>query len=71
MLNALFKRRRCYAQLSPQGLCLALWELNDSPRQGHWVEVCEMEPRWIGKPLPASARVIRTARRNQWRLLPA
>jgi len=71
MLNALFKRRRCYAQLSLQGLCLALWELKEAPRTGHWVEVNELEARWIGKALPSSARVAQPSRRNHWRLLPA
>ena len=71
MIASLFKRRRCYAQLNAQGICVALWELPRQPQQGHWVEVNELQPRWIGKSLPTAARVNRRANRIGWRMLPA
>lgn len=71
MLASLFKRHRCYAQLNTEGVCVAIWELKQQPTTGYWVEVNELQPRWIGKPLPAAARVSRRASRTGWSMLPA
>jgi len=67
----LFKRRQrqCFAQLDLRGHCVALWELDQPPASGNWVQVHELEPRWIGGPLPAHALVAQQARKQQgWRL---
>lgn len=71
MFANLFTRRRYYAQLNAQGVCVAVWALSQQPQHGYWVEVSELQPRWIGKPLPATARVSRRARGAGWKMLPA
>ena len=71
MFANLFARRRYYAQLDAQGVCVAVWALSQQPQQGCWVEVNELQPRWIGKPLPAAARISRRETRASWRMLPA
>ena len=67
----LFKRRQrqCFAQLDLRGHCVALWELDQSPASGNWVRVQELDPRWIGQPLPTHALVAQPPRRqHSWRL---
>lgn len=49
-------RIRFYARLDEQGRCETLWAAAGQPAAGRWVEVSELNPFWIGKPLPASAR---------------
>jgi hypothetical protein len=48
-----------------------VWALSQQPQQGCWVEINELQPRWIGKPLPAAARISRRETRASWRMLPA
>lgn len=59
MLQSLWNRtqKRHFALLDNQGRCLGLWQLCEAPRGLAWVEVNACDPRWIGKPLPASACV--------------
>lgn len=59
MLHNLWPRRptRHYALLDSQGHCLGLWQLCEPPRGQAWVEVNASDPRWIGQPLPATARL--------------
>ncbi|SDS94698.1 hypothetical protein [Halopseudomonas sabulinigri] len=67
----LFKRRQrqYFAQLDLRGHCVALWELDQPPASGNWVRVHELDPRWIGRPLPAHAVVAPQPRHQRsWRL---
>lgn len=60
LISRLFKRQAApthyFAQLDAQDNCLALWALERSPDNGHWVQVTELNPHWLGHPLPHHAR---------------
>ncbi|CAG8868036.1 hypothetical protein PS627_02797 [Pseudomonas fluorescens] len=55
----LFRRPRnaCYARLDSDGTCVAFKQCSQPPRGSGWVQVEEVQPGWLGRPLPASARV--------------
>lgn len=61
LISRLFKRpasaARYYAQLDSQDNCLALWALDQLPDTGRWVQVTDLNPYWLGRPLPGDARV--------------
>ncbi|WP_339843786.1 hypothetical protein [uncultured Halopseudomonas sp.] len=50
------KQPRFYARLDEMNRCETLWAACNPPDTGRWVEVVELNPFWIGKTLPASAR---------------
>ncbi|WP_022961206.1 hypothetical protein [Halopseudomonas pelagia] len=60
LISRLFKRQASpahyFAQLDAHDNCLALWALDQSPDTGHWVQVTELNPHWLGRPLPRDAR---------------
>lgn len=39
---------RCFAQLDASGRCQAFWMLRQAPATGNWIEVSDVDPRWIG-----------------------
>lgn len=47
---------RFYARLDDKGRCETLWAAAEPPERCRWVEVTELNPFWIGRPLPLSAR---------------
>ncbi|AXM97883.1 hypothetical protein ACU5P1_03970 [Pseudomonas plecoglossicida] len=69
----LFQRPRdnCYARLDAAGKCLAFKRCRQLPGGGGWVQVSEIHLAWLGRELPADARVCASAsRRWQQRSLP-
>lgn len=60
LLSRFFRRNasptRYFAELDAQDNCLALWALDRSPDTGRWVQVTELNPHWLGRPLPRDAR---------------
>ncbi|MNH32562.1 hypothetical protein D3C81_1724110 [compost metagenome] len=70
----LFQRPRltAYAHLDADGKCLALKHCSQPPSASGWVQVNEIQLAWLGRPLPANARVCaRASNRWQQRSLPA
>ncbi|MFJ3075393.1 MULTISPECIES: hypothetical protein [Pseudomonas] len=70
----LFQRPRdnCYARLDDQGKCLAFKQCRQPPGGSGWVQIGEIHLAWLGRELPAEARVCSHAnRRWQQRSLPA
>lgn len=49
-------RTRFYARLDDVGRCETLWATESSIPSGRWIEVTELNPFWIGRQLPLSAR---------------
>lgn len=47
-------KRRHFALLDEQRLCRMLLTAQERPRGERWVEVPEIRPDWIGKPVPQS-----------------
>ncbi|GLO58176.1 hypothetical protein GIB19_22710 [Pseudomonas sp. ITEM 17296] len=70
----LFQRPRhlAYACLDAEGKCLAFKHCSQPPSASGWVQVNEVQLAWLGRQLPASARVCARAN-NRWhqRSLPA
>ncbi|MEG0247154.1 MAG: hypothetical protein RR726_32465 [Pseudomonas sp.] len=70
----LFQRPRhlAYAHLDAEGRCLAFKHCSQPPSGSGWVQVSEVQLAWLGRQLPASARVC-TRANNRWqqRSLPA
>ena len=66
-LWTLFRRSRnaCYARLDSEGNCLAFKQCSQPPGGSGWVQVREIRLGWLGRPLPASARVCACAS-NRW-----
>lgn len=62
----LFSRARsaCYARLDSEGNCLAFKQCRQPPGGSDWVQVEEIRLGWLGRPLPASARVCACASRR-------
>ncbi|AUF94951.1 hypothetical protein CXQ80_03510 [Pseudomonas sp. 02C 26] len=72
--NLLFKRspQLIYARLDSTGCCLGFKQCSQPPSGSGWVQVSDMQLAWLGRTLPASARVCaRASRRWQQRSLPA
>lgn len=70
----LFQRPRhtAYARLDAQGKCLAFKQCSQAPRGIDWVQISEIQLAWLGRELPAEARVCaRAKRRWHQRLLAA
>jgi hypothetical protein len=70
----LFQRPRhnTYARLDSDGNCLAFKQCRQPPSGSNWVQVEEIQLTWLGRPLPANARVCADASRHwQRRTLPA
>ncbi|WP_165678848.1 hypothetical protein [Metapseudomonas otitidis] len=53
---------RHFALLDEAGICRGVHLATQAPACGHWVEVNEPSPSWIGQPLPARARLPQTDR---------
>lgn len=53
---------RHFALLDATGICRGLHQAIQPPARGHWVEVQEPSPSWIGQPLPARAHLPQSAR---------
>lgn len=51
--------RRHFVLLDAQQRCRALRSCRQIPVGGHWVEVREASPAWLGRPLPDEARLPR------------
>ncbi|MHC6227342.1 hypothetical protein ACYU03_21635 [Pseudomonas sp. X10] len=65
-------RHNSYVRLDAEGNCLAFKQCTQPPASSGWVQVNETNLGWLGRPLPASARVCaRASRRWQQRILPA
>lgn len=65
-------RHSTYARLDNNGICLGFKQCSVPPAGSAWVLVSEAQLAWLGRPLPASARVCaRASRRWQQRTLPA
>ncbi|MGE7990196.1 hypothetical protein ACQKPE_03930 [Pseudomonas sp. NPDC089554] len=65
-------RHNTYARLDADGLCLGFKQCSQAPGGSGWVQVSEAHLGWLGRPLPASARVCaRASRRWLQRTLPA
>ncbi|CAM3762101.1 hypothetical protein CCOS865_04834 [Pseudomonas reidholzensis] len=65
-------RQRTYARLDGDGKCLAFKQCAQPPGGSGWVQVSEAYLGWLGRTLPANARVCtRAKRRWQQRSLPA
>ena len=56
-------RHATYARLDSDGTCLAFKHCATPPGNGTWVQVSEARLAWLGRPLPASARVCHGAMR--------
>ncbi|MNP06997.1 hypothetical protein D3C76_990040 [compost metagenome] len=70
----LFQRPRhnAYARLDADGKCLAFKQCSQAPRGIDWVQISEIQLAWLGRELPAEARVCaRANRRWHQRLLVA
>ncbi|MGO3988049.1 hypothetical protein ABI582_27195 [Pseudomonas sp. SAS7] len=70
----LFQRPRhlTYARLDGQGKCLAFKQCSQVPSGSGWVQVGEIQVAWLGRELPADARVCaRASRRWHLRILAA
>ncbi|PYG96929.1 hypothetical protein CVV67_30325 [Arthrobacter stackebrandtii] len=70
----LFQRPRHtdYARLDAQGKCLAFKQCSQVPSGSGWVQVSEIQLAWLGRELPADARVCaRASRRWHQRILAA
>lgn len=53
---------RHFALLDEAGICRGLHQAIQAPARGHWVEVDEPSPSWIGQPLPVRARLSQATR---------
>ncbi|WP_097088591.1 MULTISPECIES: hypothetical protein [unclassified Pseudomonas] len=53
---------RHYALLDAHGLCTAFCSSGRAPAGPGWVQTSEIRLHWLGRPLPASARVTYPAR---------
>lgn len=62
-LQHLFRRRRQrhFVLLDEQGLCRALRQCCEPPMENRWIEVSSTSPAWLGRPLPACARISRVS----------
>ncbi|MFJ4348341.1 hypothetical protein [Pseudomonas sp. NPDC089401] len=72
--NQLFQRPRdnAYARLDSQGKCLAFKQCSQPPSGSGWVQIGEIQLAWLGRELPAEARVCsRASRRWHQRILAA
>lgn len=70
----LFQRPRhnTYARLDGQGKCLAFKQCSQVPSGSGWAQVGEIQLAWLGRELPADARVCaRASRRWHQRILAA
>ncbi|HDS1757885.1 MULTISPECIES: hypothetical protein [Pseudomonas] len=70
----LFQRPRhnTYARLDGDGNCLGFKQCSQPPGSNGWVQVKEIQLAWLGRPLPANARVCAHASGHwQRRTLPA
>ena len=70
----LFQRPRhnAYARLDADGKCLAFKQCSQAPSRSGWVQVGEIQLAWLGRELPARARVCaRASRRWHQRILAA
>lgn len=56
-LLALQRRRRHYALLDPNGVCLSFKHCCEAPKGQDWVEIGEPNLNWLLQPLPSSARI--------------
>jgi len=55
---------RTFARLDACGHCLAFKQCAKRPDGSDWVEIDEIRLAWLGRPLPASARICPPARGN-------
>ncbi|WP_338460109.1 hypothetical protein [Pseudomonas sp. TE3-3-F2023] len=64
----LFQRPRhnAYARLDANGKCLAFKQCSQAPSDSGWVQVGEIQLAWLGRELPAGARICARASRR-WR----
>ena len=61
-----------YARLDNAGKCLAFKQCSQPPSGSGWVQVVEVQLAWLGRELPAEARVCaRASRRWHQRILAA
>jgi hypothetical protein len=62
----LFQRPRqlYYAHLDAEGKCLAFKHCSQPPSSSGWVQVNEIQLAWLGRQLPANARVCTHASRR-------
>jgi hypothetical protein len=61
-LFSLRRRHRHYARLDQYGVCLSFKHCATPPCGQDWVEIEEPKLCWLHQPLPANARVARSAR---------
>lgn len=59
-------RHATYARLDSDGICLGFKHCATPPGNGGWVQVNEAQLAWLGRPLPANARVCARATQH-WR----
>ncbi|MEN5304958.1 MULTISPECIES: hypothetical protein [unclassified Pseudomonas] len=65
-------RHNAYARLDGEGKCLAFKQCRQAPSGSGWVQISEIKLAWLGRELPAEARVCaRASRRWHQRILAA
>ncbi|MBO9549117.1 hypothetical protein BGP84_03040 [Pseudomonas putida] len=65
-------RHNAYARLDGEGKCLAFKQCSQVPSGSGWVQIGEIQLAWLGRELPAEARVCaRASRRWHQRILAA
>ncbi|MGJ7551048.1 hypothetical protein [Pseudomonas alloputida] len=65
-------RHNAYARLDGEGKCLAFKQCSQVPSGSGWVQISEIQLAWLGRELPAEARVCaRASRRWHQRILAA
>ena len=65
-------RHNAYARLDGDGKCLAFKQCSEVPSGSGWVQIGEIQLAWLGRELPAEARVCaRASRRWHQRILAA
>ncbi|WP_060484532.1 hypothetical protein [Pseudomonas sp. NBRC 111123] len=57
-------RHNAYARLDADGKCLAFKQCNQAPSGSGWVRISEIQLAWLGRELPAEARVCASASRR-------
>ncbi|BDM20986.1 MULTISPECIES: hypothetical protein [Pseudomonas] len=57
-------RHNAYARLDADGKCLAFKQCSQAPSGSGWVRIGEIQLAWLGRELPAEARVCAPASRR-------
>ncbi|WP_426140942.1 hypothetical protein [Pseudomonas sp. DWP3-1-2] len=63
------RKYRHYARVDQSGVCRAFKHCRQAPTGHEWVEIVEENCTWLGRPLPAHARLHRAAGRSAARAM--